>query len=122
MNEIPKQSMGNLMVYVGSLGILRASRRHIDESWSIHENYPSHPHGRDEYLTPEEVVKFEIGIWAMGVEYEVRESVTVEVHGMSPLFRGELEEKKAFGEKTSKGFHRVHVGGGFASHVILPFV
>lgn len=78
------------MFHVGSLGILRASRRHIDESRSIHENYAFHPHDRDEYLTPGEIVKLEIGIWAMGIECEVGESVRVEVHGMSPLLRGEF--------------------------------
>jgi hypothetical protein len=80
--------MNNLMFHVGSLSILRASRQHIDESRSIHENYPFYPHDRDEFLEPEAVVKMEIGIWAMGVEYEKGESIRVEVHGMGPLLRG----------------------------------
>jgi predicted acyl esterase len=81
INEIPKQNMNNLMFHVGSLGILRASRRCIDETHSIHENYPFHPHDRDEYSAPGEVVKMEIGIWAMGVEYEVGESIRLRFMG-----------------------------------------
>ena len=122
IDEIPKQNMNNLMFHVGSLGILRASRRRIDETRSIHENYPFHPHDRDEFLAPGEVVKMEIGIWAIGVEYEAGESIRVEVHGMSPLLRGEFEMNNPFAEMTSRGTHRVHIGGDFPSHVVLPFV
>jgi hypothetical protein len=122
INEIPNQNMNNLMFHVGSLGILRSSRRHIDETRSIHENYPFHPHDRDKFLAPGEVVKMEIGIWAMGVEYEAGESIRVEAHGMSPLLRGEFEMNNPFGEMTSRGIHRVHIGGKFPSYVVLPFV
>lgn len=122
IDEIPKRNMNNLMFHVGSLGILRASRRSIDESRSIHENYPFHPHDKDEFLKPGEIVKLEIGIWAMGVEYEAGESIRVEIHGTSPLLRGEFEPNSLFEELTSKGLHQVHIGGECPSHVILPFV
>ena len=122
IDEIPKQNKNNLMFHVGSLGILRASRRAIDQSQSIHENYPFHPHDKDEYLKPGEVVKLEIGIWAMGVQYNAGESIRVEVHGTSPLLRGEFEVNNPFQKWASKGVHRVHIGGEYPSHVILPFV
>jgi uncharacterized protein len=97
--------MNNLMFHVESLGILRVSRRHIDETRSIHENYPFH-----EFLASGEVVQMKIGIWAMGVEYEVGESIRVEVRGMGPLLRGEFEMNNPFEEMTSRGTHRVHTG------------
>ena len=122
ITEIPKQNMNNLMFHVGSLGVLRASRRAIDPERSIHENYPFHPHDRDEFVTPGEVVRLEIGIWAMGVQYEPGESIRVEVHGTSPLLRGEFETADPFRQLTSKGVHQVHVGGDMASYVMLPFV
>lgn len=123
IEEIPKRNINNLMFHSGSFGILRASRRAIDSSKSIHENYPFHPHDRDEYITPGIVVKLEIGIWAMGVQYEVGESIRVEVHGNNPTLRGEFGEvRNPFAHLASKGFHRVHVGGDLASHVILPFI
>lgn len=121
-HEIPKQNKNNLMFHLGSMGILRASRRSIDPTKSIHQNYPFHPHDRDEYVTPGEIVKLEIGIWAMGVLYEEGESISVQIHGNSPLLRGEFADVKPFAELASKGKHEVHFGGQFCSHVILPFI
>lgn len=122
IDEIPPSHKNNLLFHVGSQGILRASRRAIDWSKSIHENFPFHPHDRDEYVTPGEIVKLEIGIWAMGVEYEAGESVRVEVHGNSPALRGEFKEDNEFASLASHGRHQVYIGGEHASHIILPFV
>jgi uncharacterized protein len=122
VDEIPPSHKNNLLFHVGSQGILRASRRAIDWSKSIHENFPFHPHDRDEYVTPGEIVKLEIGIWAMGVEYEAGESVRVEVHGNSPALRGEFKEDNEFSGLASHGRHQVYIGGEHASHIILPFV
>jgi predicted acyl esterase len=124
IEQIPKRNMNNLMFHVGSLGILRASRRAIETSLSIHENYPFHPHDKDEFLQPGEIVKLEIGIWAMGVEYEAGESINVEIHGTSPLLRGEFDDvlNDPFTQQKSKGMHTVHFGGEYPSHIILPFV
>jgi predicted acyl esterase len=123
IDEIPKRNVNNLMFHSGSMGILRASRRAIDPSRSLHENYPFHPHDTDEYVPPGEIVKLEIGIWAMGVQYEAGESIRVEVHGNNPTLRGEFGTvEKPFANLASKGIHRVHIGGDCASHVILPFI
>lgn len=122
MEDIPERSKINLMFHSGSLGILRASRRAINTSRSLHENYPFHPHDRDDYITPGEIVKVEIGIWAMGVEYEEGESVRVEVHGNNPTLRGDFPAKNPFPQWSSKGRHNVQLGGRMASYVVLPFV
>jgi predicted acyl esterase len=120
--NIPKTSLNNLMFHMGSMGILRASRRAIDPSRSLHENYPFHTHDCEEYITPGETVRLDIGIWAMGVQYEAGESIRVEVHGQSPTLRGEFPIDNKFPEKASKGTHRVHIGAKLPSHIILPFV
>ena len=60
----------------------------------------------------------EVGIWAMGVEYDAGESIQVEVHGNSPLLKGEFEPDIPFLGMTS----RVHIGEEYPSHVVLPFV
>ncbi|PWY93530.1 alpha/beta-hydrolase [Aspergillus sclerotioniger CBS 115572] len=122
VDSISPREKNNLMFHVGSLGILRASRRAIDPAKSIHENFPFHPHDRDEYITPGDIVKLEIGVWAMGVEYEAGESVRVEVHGNSPLLRGEFSEDEEFQELASHGTHVLHLGGEHPSHIVLPFV
>jgi predicted acyl esterase len=122
LDDVPRRNMNNLMFHVGSLGILRASRRAIENSKSIHENYPFHPHNRDDYITPGDTVRLEIGIWAMGVEYEAGESIRVEVHGNNPLLRGEFTEDNEFANIASHGTHVLDIGGDCPSHVILPFV
>lgn len=122
VDSISPREKNNLMFHVGSLGILRASRRAIDPARSLHENFPFHPHDRDEYITPGDIVKLEIGIWAMGVEYEAGESIRVEVHGNSPLLRGEFKEDGEFQELASHGTHVLHLGGEHSSHIVLPFV
>lgn len=122
IDQVPRRNMNNLMFHVGSLGILRASRRAIDESKSIHENYPFHTHDRDDFVVPGEVVRLDIGIWAMGVEYDAGESIRVEIHGNSPLLRGEFKDDNEFSGVASHGKHVVHYGGNYPSHVILPFV
>ncbi|KAI2997433.1 hypothetical protein CBS147346_8727 [Aspergillus niger] len=122
VDSISPREKNNLMFHVGSLGILRASRRAIDPARSLHENFPFHPHDRDEYITPGDIVKLEIGIWAMGVEYEAGESIRVEVHGNSPLLRGEFKEDGEFQELASHGTHVLHMGGEHSSHIVLPFV
>lgn len=122
IDEIPSSHKNNLLFHVGSQGILRASRGAIDWSKSIHENLLFHPHDRDEFVTPGEIVKLEICIWAMGVEYEASESVRVEVHGNSPALRGEFKEDNEFASLASHGRYHVYIGGEHASHIILPFV
>ncbi|KAH7309981.1 Alpha/Beta hydrolase protein [Rhexocercosporidium sp. MPI-PUGE-AT-0058] len=122
IDAISPRNKINLMFHSGSLGILRASRRAIDPSRSLHENYPFHPHNKDEYITPGEVIRLEIGIWAMGVEYEAGESVRVEVHGNNPTLRGDFSMESPFAQLASKGRHDVHIGGDTASYIVLPFV
>ncbi|KAK8070561.1 hypothetical protein PG997_010764 [Apiospora hydei] len=64
------------------------------------------------------VVKLDIGIWAMGIEYEAGESLRVVVSGRNKAVNN-------FGTSEwvdNKGTHKVHFGGEYASHVILPFV
>lgn len=119
--DIPESDYSNLMVYYGPTGVLRASHRKIDATRSLHPQYPFHTHDEVQKLAPGEVVKLEIGLWAMGIDFEAGESLSVQVSGEYPLvkeFGGVKEEL----EERNKGTHQVHLGGEYASHVILPFV
>lgn len=116
--EIPEKERTEVILYVGAIGMLRASHREIDTSKSMHENWPYHPHEKEEKITPGTVVRLEIGIWAMGTEYEAGESIEVEISGKYPGIAN-------FGTNAhglNKGKHIVHCGGEHASHVVLPFV
>ncbi|KAH6209133.1 hypothetical protein HBI15_155430 [Parastagonospora nodorum] len=119
--DIPESDYSNLMIYYGPTGVLRASHRKIDASKSIHPQYPFHPHDELEKITPGEIVKLEIGLWAMGIDFEAGESLSVQVSGEYPLVM-EFGTKKMEIEDRNRGTHQVHIGGEYASHIILPFV
>jgi hypothetical protein len=120
--DIPESDYSNLMIYYGPTGVLRASHRKTDPSKSIHPQYPFHTHDEVQKITPGEVVKLEIGLWATGVDFEAGEGISVQVSGEYPLVQEFGPRKKAELEERNKGVHQVHVGGEWASHVVLPFV
>lgn len=106
-----------------ALGILRASHRATDESKSLHPQYPFHPHDREEKVRPGSVVKMEIGIWAMGIDYEAAESISMQISGNFPLIAEYRDGSEAPPlEVKNKGMHKIHFGGDYPSHLILPFV
>jgi hypothetical protein len=79
IDEIPEKDRASLNLFSGATGILRASHREIDESKNLHPQFPFHPHRRQLKTKPGEIVKLEIGIWAMGVHYDAGESISVRV-------------------------------------------
>ncbi|KAJ5722820.1 hypothetical protein N7488_000855 [Penicillium malachiteum] len=115
--EIPQEERTELVLYQGPTGILRASNREIDSSRSMHSNWPFYTHEKEEKVPAGTVVRLEIGIWVMGVEYEAGESIQLRVSGR---YQG---ISKFGGDHTlNKGTHWVHMGGEYDSHVELPFV
>lgn len=85
ITEIPPKEQASLNLHLGSIGILRASHRAIDREKSIHPQFPFHPHTKQDKVTPGDIVKLEIGIWAMGVDFDEGESVSIRVR--IPLLR-----------------------------------
>jgi hypothetical protein len=67
-----------------SMGILRESQRKIDASKSLHPQFPFHPHEEVQKVPRGEVIKLEIGIWAMGADYEAGESIRLDTLGKYP--------------------------------------
>ncbi|KAL4810489.1 alpha/beta-hydrolase [Aspergillus unguis] len=122
-DELEDKDKHNLLFYFGPLGILKASHRQIDESKSMHPQYPFHPHDSEQKLQPNEVVELQIGLWAMGVAYEAGESISLQISGQYPLFKNYTEEEKRNprGEKGSVGTHVVHFGE-YQSRIVLPVV
>ncbi|AEO69966.1 uncharacterized protein THITE_2091470 [Thermothielavioides terrestris NRRL 8126] len=114
----PEQST-EVVLYKGPVGILRASHRAADPARAMHPNWPFHPHEtEDKVRPPGTVVRLEIGIWAMGVEYAAGEGLQVRISGRNLAINNFGTTEHA----DNKGQHRVHLGGEHASHVILPFV
>lgn len=120
MKDSERQS---LSLHNGSIGVLRASQRKIDHSKSLHEQFPFHPHDEIWKVPRGEIVKLEIGIWAMGVDYDAGESIQVDILGQWPGFTEVAAFHKPRPEsEKNKGIHTVHFGGEYPSRVILPFV
>ena len=123
IDDMSEKERVSLTLHNGSMGILRASERKIDHSRSIHPQFPFHPHDEVEKVPVGEVVKLEIGIWAMGVDYDAGESIQVDILGQFPGFTEVAAFSKPRPEhEKNKGQHIVHFGGEFPSRVILPFV
>ncbi|KAM0424354.1 hypothetical protein ACHAPT_010500 [Fusarium lateritium] len=123
LEEMSDKERVSLTLHNGSMGILRASHRKIDSARSMHPQFPFHPHDEAQLIPKGEVVKLEIGIWAMGVDYQAGESIQVDILGQYPGFT----EVAAFSKprpnsEKNKGRHTVHFGGDYPSRVILPFV
>lgn len=117
-DDFTPEQKTEVVTYKGPLGILRASHRAIDEGKSMHPNWPYHPHEKEEKITPGTVVKLEIGIWAMGIQYEAGEGLRVSISGRSRAVSnfGTLDHVQ------NKGRHNIHMGGDYPSHIVLPFV
>lgn len=79
IDEIPERDQASLNLHLGSVGILRASHREIDSSKSMHPQFPFHPHKRQQKIPRNTVVRLEVGIWAMGVDFDEGESISVRV-------------------------------------------
>lgn len=82
--EIPQKQQHSVNLHMGQMGILRASHREIDASKNIHPQFPFHPHGREQKVPRGTVVKLEIGIWAMGVDFDAGESISLQVSHLLP--------------------------------------
>jgi len=123
IDDIPEKEHASLNLHLGSVGVLRASHRKFDTDKSIHPQFPFHPHDVEEKITPGDVVKLEIGIWSMGVDFDEGESLSVQVSGTFPA----IAEYSSFSkprpeEEKNKGEHRIHFGPETPSRIILPFV
>jgi hypothetical protein len=121
VEDIPQDEYSNLTIYYGPTGILRASHRQVDQSKSIHPQYPFHTHSEVQKVPPGTIVELEIGLWAMGIDFEAGESLRVQVSGEYPLIQ-ESKYAKVELEARNKGTHKLHLGGKYPSRIILPFV
>ncbi|KAJ0311119.1 hypothetical protein COL5a_002460 [Colletotrichum fioriniae] len=123
IHDIPKKEQSSTNLHLGSVGQLRASHRSTDPERSMHPQFPFHPHDRENKIPPGAIVELEIGIWAMGVDYEAGESVQVQIGGQFPS----IAEYKAFSTERpdyerNKGEHFIHCGPEHQSRIILPFI
>ncbi|KAB8208424.1 Alpha/Beta hydrolase protein [Aspergillus parasiticus] len=124
ISEIAEKDQASLNLHLGSVGILRASHRAIDSTKSLHPQFPFHPHSKQEKIEPGTVTKLEIGIWAMGVDFDAGESISLQIGGQYPSIAKDITSfsKPRPAYELNKGKHTVHFGGEYPSSVILPFI
>ncbi|EGP86982.1 unnamed protein product [Zymoseptoria tritici ST99CH_3D7] len=121
--EIPEKQRQSTNLHNGSVGVLRASHRASDPERSIHPQFPFHPHEIEEKIPPGEIVRLDIGIWCMGVDFDAGESISVQISGQFPA----IAEYHAWSEprpdhELNKGRHNIHMSPDHPSSIILPFV
>ncbi|KAI0973190.1 Alpha/Beta hydrolase protein [Xylaria arbuscula] len=124
IGEIAENDHSAMNLHNGAIGVLRASHRKTDPLQSIHPQYPFHPHDEAQAVPPGQIVELEIGIWAMGVDFDKGESIQLDILGQWPGFKDGVNQGSAPrpDHERNKGKHVVHFGGSHPSHLILPFV
>ena len=78
-SEIAADDQHSVNRHTGPMGILRASHREIDPSRSIHPNIPFHSRDKQKKVAPGTVMKLEVGIWALRMDFDAGESISLRV-------------------------------------------
>ena len=105
--------------HAGPGGMLRVSRRELDEALSSAPE-PIHTHRGEQLLEAGQVVPVEIGIDPSSRIWHSGERLRVVVSG-------HVEEQPGFGaagaiDLRNRGEHIIHTGGQFDSHLLVPVI
>lgn len=119
-------SVGNEVCFYGyngfandgvAKGWLRASHREIDPLRS-RPGRPWHTHRSVQRLTAGEIVPVEIEVLASSTLFEAESSLAVEILGHDAASYPAFRHRRT----VNRGFHTIHTGGDFDSHLMAPFV
>ncbi len=104
-----------------ALGWLRASHRELDLARST-EYQPVLAHRRELKLDDGQIVPLDIEIWPSGTRFEPGETLRLLIQGRDvntyakPLVHARHEDT------VNRGRHRLHTGGRYASHLLVPVI
>lgn len=101
--------------YLGPQGMLRASRRHIDETLST-PYWKALSNAKVEPVVPGTVVQLENYLWPTGIIFEPGEQLVLKISGHD-MNMAELEHLVDSFKNQNKGTHAVHLGGQFESYL-----
>lgn len=102
-----------------AVGWQRASHRELDEERST-DFLPVLAHQRELPVQPDEVVRLDIEVLPSGTRFEAAERLLLVVQG-SDVMRYPKPLTYARHEATvNRGTHRVHTGGRYDSHLVVP--
>lgn len=102
-------------------GWQRLSHRELDERRSTPQQ-PVHPHQREQRLSPGEIVAVEIELWASSTLYRAGESLRVLVKGTDIQSYPPGTFVAGHSSDRNHGTHRLHTGGRFDAHLLVPVV
>lgn len=103
-----------------ALGWLRASHRELDEAASRPEQ-PVLLHQREQRLSPNEPVAVDIEILPSGTSFRAGETLRLIIQG-TDVKRYESPFTIRHQDSRNVGRHRIHAGGPYDSHLVLPVI
>lgn len=103
-----------------ALGWLRASHRELDEERSTPWQ-PRLRHERQLPLQPGTPEPVEIEIWPSSTLFEAGETLRLVIQGRD-IHRYDVGPAQAHEDSVNRGRHRIHTGGRYDSHLLLPVI
>lgn len=102
-----------------ALGWLRASHRELDPKQST-EYQPVLRHCREMKLKKGEIVPLEIEIWPSGTRFEAGETLRLVIQGTDIYTYPKGSVQDLHQETVNRGYHIIHSGGKYDSHLLVP--
>lgn len=102
-------------------GWQRVSHRELDTVRSTPQQ-PVHLHEREQRLAPGEIVPVDIELWPSSTLYRPGESLRVLVKGTDIQAYPQDTFVAGHTSDRNRGVHRLHTGGRFDSHLLVPVV
>ncbi len=104
---------------LGAKGQLRASHRELDLTRST-PLMPVHRHESEQPLVPGEAVALDIPIWPASMRWHAGQQLRLVVtgHDLTPP----PNPGQPPNHNRNRGRHRVHTGGGYDSHLLVPML
>lgn len=105
------------VLYTGPWGKQKASLRKLDK----HLSSPGQPiHAFDEYqrLEPGEIVPVDVLLWPISLRFRAGEMLRLRIAGYN--MRGPFLPHVSLPDNENRGQHRLHGGGKYDSHILLP--
>jgi predicted acyl esterase len=102
-----------------ALGWLRASHRELDPERSS-ANQPVLLHRRELKIPPGEVVPVDIEILPSGTAFEKGETLRLVIQGTDIYQHPRPLTHPVHANRVNKGLHRIHTGGTYDSHLVIP--
>lgn len=116
---ILKNKIPSAMNYPGPYGKQRVSLRKRDEEKST-PSEPYYPFNEVQPLKPGQTVPVDIALWPTGMRYHAGEQLRVLVAGYD--VRGPSLPHLTKARLINKGYHIIHTGGKWDSHLLVPII